>query len=136
MDTLTPRERSERMSRIRAKDTKPELMVRRMVHGMGFRYRLHSKELPGCPDLVFHRKRKVLFVHGCFWHRHKNCGNDRPPKSKRGFWLPKLDENRKRDVKNKARLRRLGWSYCVVWECELGNREKLARRIKSYLESD
>ncbi|MEK6562320.1 MAG: very short patch repair endonuclease [Candidatus Binatota bacterium] len=100
------------MSRIRAKDTKPELMVRRMVHGMGFRYRLHSKKLPGCPDLVFHRKRKVLFVHGCFWHRHKNCGNDRPPKSRLGFWLPKLDENRKRDVKNKTRLRRLGWSSC------------------------
>ncbi|MFQ5672897.1 MAG: very short patch repair endonuclease [Nitrospinales bacterium] len=134
MDTLTPRQRSERMSRIRAKDTKPEIVVRRMTHGLGFRFRLHSRKLPGCPDLVFSRRRKVIFVHGCFWHRHKKCCNDRPPKTKLDFWLPKLNGNRKRDVKNQIQLRKMGWDFLIIWECELKNKEKLSKRIVDYLE--
>lgn len=121
------------MSQIRAKDTGPELVVRSMVHKMGFRYRLHSRKLPGCPDLVFPCQKRVIFVHGCFWHRHKNCRNDRPPKTKLGFWLPKLNENKKRDIKNQDRLKKIGWNFCVVWECELKNKAMLAKRLETYL---
>jgi len=90
MDTLTPAERSERMSRVRSKDTKPEIVVRRMVHEMGYRYKLHARKLPGSPDIVFPRLGKVIFIHGCFWHRHGTCKNTRWPKSKLKFWKPKL----------------------------------------------
>ncbi len=133
MDTLSSSQRSERMSRIHAKDTGPELAVRSLVHKMGFRYRLHSRELPGCPDLVFPHRKKVLFVHGCFWHRHNNCRNNRTPKTKLSFWLPKLNANKKRDQKNQTRLKSMGWKSCVVWECELKNKEILAKRIEIYL---
>jgi DNA mismatch endonuclease (patch repair protein) len=98
MDTLTPSERSERMSRVRSKDTKPEILVRRLVHGMGYRYKLHARSLPGSPDLVFPTLRKIIFIHGCFWHRHGTCKNTRWPKSKLKFWRPKLEENRRRDA--------------------------------------
>ncbi len=132
-DTLTPRQRSERMSRIRAKDTKPEKLVRRLVHGMGYRYRLHVRGLPGCPDLVFQGKRKIIFVHGCFWHRHPRCKNDRPPKSRRDFWLPKLQANRKRDKLCQRALRRLGWQVFVIWECETRDKPALSRKIRKFL---
>ncbi len=108
MDTLSPAQRSERMSRVKSRDTKPELAVRRLVHSMGYRYRLHGK-LPGRPDLVFAARRKVIFVHGCFWHRHSGCPNCRLPKSRLAFWKPKLEANKKRDRKNQQSLRRLGW---------------------------
>ncbi|MFH0911233.1 MAG: DNA mismatch endonuclease Vsr [Planctomycetota bacterium] len=136
MDTLTPKQRSERMSRIRAKDTKPEMLVRHLVHRMGYRFRLHSRKLPGCPDLVFQSRGKVVFVHGCFWHRHPRCGNDRPPKSRRDFWLPKLRANRERDKMCQHALRRLGWGVLVVWECETRNRVKLAKRIRKFMEGE
>ena len=105
MDTLSKAQRSERMSRVRGKDTKPELLVRRLVHGMGYRYRLHRRDLPGTPDLVFPGRRKVIFVHGCFWHRHPDpaCKLARLPKSRTDFWLPKLEGNRARDIENAAR---------------------------------
>src|SRR5579862_1905112 len=134
MDTLTPAERSERMSRIRSKDTKPELVVRRLVHQLGFRYRLHVQDLPGSPDLVFASRGKIIFVHGCFWHRHGKCKNTRWPKSKLDFWRPKLEQNERRDRINKRRLNRLGWKVLVVWECQLSNRPALTARLRTFLE--
>ena len=121
------------MALIRSKDTKAELAVRRLVHRMGFRYRLHSGKLPGRPDLVFSRKRKVIFVHGCFWHSHKNCPKSRPPKSKLGYWVPKLESNRKRDTKNQRKLRRQGWQLLIVWECQVKN-VSIAHRIRHFLD--
>lgn len=134
MDTLTPEQRSERMSRVRCKDTKPEWVVRRLVHGMGFRYRLHRRDLPGNPDLVFPIRGKIIFVHGCFWHRHGSCKYTRWPKSKLEFWKPKLEENSRRDKANLRELRRLGWRVMIVWECQIGNVERLAARIQKFLE--
>lgn len=123
------------MSRVRSKDTKPELLVRRLVHGMGYRYRLHSRTLPGHPDLVFTRRRKIVFVHGCFWHRHPDpgCKLARMPKSRLDFWAPKLELNRRRDIESQAKLRELGWDVLVVWECELRDRADLESRIRSFL---
>ena len=133
MDTLTPAERSERMSRVRNKDTKPEWIVRRLVHRLGFRYRLHSGRLPGRPDLVFPSKHKAIFVHGCFWHRHPGCRNCRTPKSRLGFWKPKLRANRVRDLKNERALKKLGWRFLVVWECEVKDFEHLSPRLRDFL---
>lgn len=133
MDTLTQDQRSERMSRVRSKDTKPEMHVRRLAHSLGYRYRLHRRDLPGTPDLVFPSRRKVIFVHGCFWHRHAGCPNTRWPKSKLDFWKPKLEANKKRDIKHKRQLTRLGWRYLVVWECEVRD-DSLDKRIVEFLE--
>ena len=135
IDTLTPRERSERMSRVRGKDTKPELTVRRLVHGMGYRYRLHRRDLPGIPDLVFQRRKKVLFIHGCYWHRHPDpqCKLARLPKSRLDFWKPKLEANRQRDLSNTHELSRLGWKILVVWECEIGDKEQLENKLRLFL---
>ena len=121
------------MSRVRAKDTKPEMVVRRLAHRMGYRYRLHGARLPGRPDLVFPGRKKVVFVHGCFWHRHEGCKLARLPKSRLDFWVPKLEANRLRDVANQARLREAGWSVLVIWECELKDQEGLARRLRDFL---
>ncbi len=135
MDTLSRAERSERMGRVRSKDTKPEMLVRKLTHGMGFRYRLHVRGLPGYPDLVFPGRHKVIFVHGCFWHRHgSRCPLTRWPKSKLEFWKPKLEQNRRRDARNRRKLRNLGWNVLVVWECQLKNRTVLGRRLRSFLE--
>ena len=137
MDTLSRAERSERMGRVRAKDTKPELVVRKLTHRMGFRYRLHVRKLPGNPDLVFSGRRKVIFVHGCFWHRHgSRCPLTRWPKSKLGFWKPKLEQNRKRDQRNRRKLRQLGWDVLVVWECQLKDETALGERLRSFLISE
>lgn len=133
MDTLTPSQRSKQMGLVRSRNTKPELAVRRLVHGMGYRYRLHGR-LPGSPDLVFAGRQKVIFVHGCFWHRHLGCPNCRLPKSRLDFWKPKLDSNTKRDRLNRSHLRRLGWRSLVVWECELKDQARLARRIKKFMD--
>lgn len=135
MDTLTPAERSALMALVRAKDTKPELFVRRLAHGMGYRYRLHRRDLPGTPDLVFPSRRKVIFVHGCFWHRHARCALARLPKSRGDFWLPKLTANAERDVRNMRALRRLGWSTLTIWECQLSDTAKLANRIRRFLDA-
>jgi DNA mismatch endonuclease (patch repair protein) len=126
------------MSRVRSKDTSPELVVRSLVHRMGYRFRLHRRSLPGTPDLVFPNRRKVIFVHGCFWHRHRNgrCPNARLPKSRRQFWERKLDANRVRDFKHYRLLRRLGWAVMVVWECELKHKEHLENIIVDFLERD
>ena len=100
MDTLSKAERSERMARIRSKNTKPELQVRRLLHGLGYRFRLHRRDLPGSPDVVFAARRKIVFVHGCFWHGHKNCKVANRPKSRRSFWSAKFKRNRERDAMN------------------------------------
>ena len=136
LDTLTTRERSERMRRVRSKDTKPEMRVRRLGHGLGYRYRLHAGDLPGRPDLVFRPRRKVIFVHGCFWHRHEGCSKNRLPKSpeRRDFWRDKLDGNARRDQANQAALRGMGWGVLVIWECETeDNPDRLAKRIRAFL---
>lgn len=137
VDTLTKRERSQRMALVRSKDTGPEMAVRRLVHRLGFRYRLHGKQLPGRPDLVFRSRKKVIFVHGCFWHRHgdSDCKLARLPKSRLDYWLPKLEANKERDNKNRRLLRAAGWEILVVWECDLKNVISLERRVKNFLKS-
>jgi len=123
------------MALIRGKDSKPELVVRRLIHRMGYRYRLHQRDLPGCPDIVFPRRRKAIFVHGCFWHRHgKQCPLTRWPKSKIDFWRPKLEANRARDRRNQRELAALGWRCLIVWECEVRDRERLELKIKEFLD--
>jgi DNA mismatch endonuclease (patch repair protein) len=136
MDTLTRVERSKRMALIRGKNTKPELLVRKIARSLGYRFKLHVSDLPGKPDLVFPKLGKVIFVHGCYWHRHPRCSLARWPKSKLHFWVPKLNGNRRRDLRNIARLRKESWSVSVVWECQLKNPVLLARRIKKFLGGD
>ncbi|MCE1182503.1 MAG: very short patch repair endonuclease [Rhodocyclales bacterium] len=135
MDSVTPARRSEIMARVRSRDTKPEMMVRRLVHAMGYRYRLHAKDLPGKPDLVFRSREKVVFIHGCFWHRHAGCALARLPKSRQDFWLPKLDANRQRDANNERALRDAGWDVLTIWECELGDIAQLKTRIRGFLDA-
>jgi DNA mismatch endonuclease, patch repair protein len=136
MDTLDAKQRSERMSRIRGKDTAPEMIVRRLVHGMGYRYRLHRRDLPGSPDLVFVTRRKVIFVHGCFWHRHTDsgCKLARLPKSRLDFWGPKLESNRRRDLAKQQELIALGWDFLVIWECQINNVASMTKIIKAFLD--
>lgn len=135
-DTVTPKRRSEIMSNIRAKGMKPEMVVRRLTHAMGYRYRLHRKDLPGKPDLVFPNRRKVIFVHGCFWHQHADpaCKIARRPQSNQDYWLPKLDRNVARDAEHKARLAELGWDVLVLWECEVEADGGIENRIQEFLE--
>lgn len=134
MDTLTPAERSARMGRVRGKDTRAEHTVRRLCHALGYRFRLHRRDLPGTSDLVFARRRGVVFVHGCFWHRHA-CHLGRLPKTRLDFWLSKLERNRERDVEATGALARLGWRVLVVWECELGDVASLRRRLTEFLDA-
>lgn len=134
-DKITAERRSENMRRIRAKDMKPEMVVRRLVHGMGFRYRLHRKDLPGKPDLVFGQQRKVIFVHGCFWHQHDDqaCLDGRIPKSRIDYWEPKLRRNVERDAESTERLRHEGWRVLAIWECECTDETALAKKLQSFL---
>ena len=134
MDTLTPAERSAIMSRVRGKNTRPELAVRRLLSSLGYRYRLHVAKLPGKPDIVLSSRRRAIFVHGCFWHRHIKCPLARMPKSRISFWSKKLEGNRARDLKNLRSLRRLGWKALVVWECELRNEARLTTRLRRFFE--
>lgn len=123
------------MSLVRGRDTKPEMRVRRLAHALGYRYRLHRRDLPGSPDLVFGPRRKVIFVHGCFWHRHPDpsCKLARLPKSRQDFWLPKLEGNRARDERNNAMLTEMGWDVLEIWECETADVEALAKKVKGFL---
>jgi DNA mismatch endonuclease (patch repair protein) len=125
--------RSFNMSRIRAKDTKPELIVRRMLHSMGYRYRLHAPELPGKPDIVFRPRRRVIFVHGCFWHRHPGCSKATTPKTMREFWQNKFKKNVQRDLSAQKELSELGWLCLVVWECETKDADHLANKLSAFL---
>ncbi len=123
------------MARVRSKNTRPEIVVRKLVSTLRHRYRLHQKNLPGCPDLVFRRKHKVIFVHGCFWHRHANCALARMPKSRLDFWTSKLEGNRRRDARNKRALEREGWKVLIIWECQLRDAERLKARIRRFLDA-
>jgi len=126
-------DRSENMRRIRSKGMLPELAVRSMVHRMGYRFRLHRKGLPGKPDLVFLSRRKVIFVHGCFWHSHRGCTMAHKPKTNADYWGPKLQRNRTRDKKNLSVLTALGWKPLVIWECELKDAATVGARIRKFL---
>ena len=134
MDTFTRDQRSAVMRRVRGKDTQPELTVRRMAHRMGLRFSLHRSDLPGNPDLVFPCRRKVIFVHGCFWHGHDCRSGRNRPSSNREYWIPKLDRNKARDAASRRRLRAQGWSVLTVWECELKHTERLRNRIARFFE--
>lgn len=133
MDRLTPDRRSWLMSRVSSKNTKPEIAVRRLVFAMGYRYRLHSKHLPGCPDLVLPGRKKVIFVNGCFWHGHPGCRYGRLPKSRVEFWQAKIDRNRERDRENIASLEADGWRVLTVWQCEFREPEKLCEKLREFL---
>lgn len=117
----------------RSKNTAPEMAVRSLAHRLGYRYRLHRKDIPGKPDLVFPGRRKVIFIHGCFWHQHPGCREGRPPKSNTAYWLPKLERNMERDKAALARLAAAGWDVLVIWECETKDAEALARTLTGFL---
>lgn len=134
-DVLTPEQRHYCMSSIRGKDTKPELLVRRLMHALGYRYRLHVAALPGSPDIVFPSRRKVIFVHGCFWHRHRCHLGQVSPRTRREFWHQKFERNRQRDIVNRRRLRRQGWDVLMVWECQTKEPERLLGRLVPFLEA-
>lgn len=123
------------MARIRGKDTKPEMAVRKLAHAMGYRYRVHRKDLPGKPDLAFGPRKKVVFVHGCFWHQHDltKCLDGRQPKSNTGYWSPKLQRNVERDAQHVAALEAGGWQVLTIWDCETKDRESVARRLTQFL---
>jgi DNA mismatch endonuclease (patch repair protein) len=133
MDSISTARRSANMSRIRSKDTKPEMLIRRMLHRLGYRYRLHRRDLPGAPDLVFPSRKKIVLVHGCFWHHHKGCIDGRLPKSREDYWLPKLVRNVERDRRNVAKLRRGGWKVMTVWECDAVKADSLRKRLVQFL---
>lgn len=126
-------DRSRTMRAVKSRDTGSEMIVRRLTHGMGYRYRLYCKSLPGKPDLAFPSRRKAIFVHGCFWHQHQCPRGARSPKSNRDYWLPKLQRNQERDAMHQSHLRDLGWEILVIWECELINRSALCKKIKIFL---
>jgi DNA mismatch endonuclease (patch repair protein) len=134
-DKLTPERRSENMRHIKSKGMKPELAVRRLAHHLGYRYRLHRKDLPGKPDLVFGPARKAIFVHGCFWHGHDapDCRDGRVPRTNQDYWLPKLTRNKERDAESVAALEAAGWHVQVVWECETRDAEGLRTRLQAFL---
>ncbi len=135
MDHVSINKRSEIMAAVCSKDTKPEMTVRRMVHSMVYRYRLHRSDLPGKPDLTFPAKKKVIFVNGCFWHGHKGCNKARIPKTRVAYWEKKIQNNIKRDERVKRELKRQGWSYLTIWQCQLKDKNTTLKRIKKYLDS-
>ncbi len=136
MDVLTPEQRSRCMAAIRGKDTGPEMTVRRILTAMGYRYRLHDRALPGRPDLVFVSRRAVVFVHGCFWHRHACRTGRATPRTRGAFWCAKFESNRQRDRRNVRALRRQGWRALVVWECQLRDADRLMARLRTFLDPD
>ena len=132
-DVFDREKRSEIMSRIRGRDTAPEMIVRGIAHALGFRFRLHRRDLPGSPDLVFPKHRAVIMVHGCFWHRHPGCKYATSPKTRVRFWEEKFEGNVVRDRRNDYALRELGWRVMVIWECETRDCEAVAERIVGFL---
>jgi DNA mismatch endonuclease, patch repair protein len=133
MDRLTAERRSWNMSRVRGKNTLPELKVRSLLHRLRFRFSLKSRDLPGRPDIVLPRYGAVVFVHGCFWHQHKRCGKSALPKTRTEFWLAKLEENVERDRRNAVELKDLGWKVLTVWECELTDEARISARLRTDL---
>ena len=133
VDSLDQAARSALMSRVRGKNTRPEMIVRKLLFTAGYRYRLHVRKLPGSPDLVFPSRKKVIFVHGCFWHRHDNCAAARLPKTRVDFWSDKLNGNKARDVRDRDALIQAGWQVLVIWECELDDLMMLDDRLRIFL---
>jgi DNA mismatch endonuclease, patch repair protein len=133
MDLLSPKQRSELMGRVRQKGTAPELVVRRLAHALGYRFRLHRRDLPGTPDLVFPGLRKVILVHGCFWHGHRRCRLATVPKTRTEFSLRKIETNRERDAKVALQLKRASWSVVTIWECETRDIVQLEKRLRKLL---
>lgn len=134
MDIFSKTKRSEIMRSIKGKDTKPEKIVRSLLHSMGYRFRIHVKDLPGSPDIVLPKHKSVIFVHGCFWHGH-NCKIAKIPKTETPFWMNKFEKNKLRDEKNQSELRQRGWKVFVIWECETGDREALQEKISELIRS-
>lgn len=128
-DRLTPSERSALMAKVRSKDTKPELTVRKTAHRLGYRFRLHREDLPGTPDLVFPRHKIAVFVHGCFWHRHPSCHRASMPSTNVAKWTEKFERNVLRDVRSKSELEMMGWTVLVIWECEARSEEAVAEHL-------
>ena len=133
MDTLTEEQRTRCMSHIRSKNTKPEVAVRKVLYSLGFRYRLHRKDLPGKPDIVLPKKKIAVFVNGCFWHQHKDCKRNFSPKSNTDYWENKLKKNIDRQNRNVRSLEDMGWRVCLIWECEVKDDNLLKRRIRDFL---
>ncbi len=131
---MTNKVRSRNMAAIKSKNTKPEIEVRKLLHSMGYRFRLHMKDLPGNPDIVLKKYKTVIFVNGCFWHRHPNCKYASIPKTRPEFWSQKFKSNVERDKNNYIKIKNLGWKYIVVWECELKNRSDLVEKLKFSLD--
>mgnify|MGYP002725888557 CR=1 FL=1 len=131
-DVFSPEKRSRIMSAIKSKNTKPEIRVRKLLHAMGYRFRLHKKDLPGKPDIVLPRHKKVVFINGCFWHGHKGCKRATTPKTRTDFWKNKIDKNKERDLNCVRRLRSKGYGVLTVWECETKNLDKLSKRLERY----
>jgi DNA mismatch endonuclease (patch repair protein) len=131
-DSRTPQQRHKIMQSVKSKDTTPELAVRKLLTKMGYRYRLHYKRLPGTPDIVLVGRKKAIFVHGCFWHAH-GCRIGQPPKSRLDYWQPKLAQNVRRDRSKIDQVKELGWDYLVIWQCELGDGEHLAKNLANFL---
>src|SRR5688572_29685796 len=132
-DVHTPEQRSRNMAAIRGRDTKPEIVVRRIAHRLGYRFRLHRRDLPGCPDLVFPRLRKVILVHGCYWHVHACHFGRVTPKTNAQFWHTKRTANVERDKRNARALRRSGWQILTIWECQLRDENRIANQISAFL---
>ena len=126
-------QRSRIMRAVKSRNTQPEMTVRRLVHSMGYRYRLHRKDLPGKPDLAFISRRKAIFVHGCFWHGHDCPRGSREPKTNRDYWIPKIAKTRERDKTTMERLRKMDWKALVIWECEMKDAQRLEKRLRAYL---
>lgn len=135
VDTFTPEKRSAIMRAVKGKDTSPELAIRRLVHSLGYRYRLHRANLPGKPDLVFPGRKKIIFVHGCFWHWH-GCKRSRMPEANRNYWKQKIGRNVKRDRKTRRDLKSLGWKSMVIWECQSKAIDAVSRKIKRFLDDE
>ena len=134
IDPLTPEQRRYTMSQVHSKDTKPEMRVRRLAHHLGYRYRLHRKDLPGKPDLVFPGRKKIIFVHGCFWHGHDCRAGRKQPKTNQEYWTRKIQRNQERDIESQAKLCAAGWDVLVIWECETKDAEALADKLTAFLE--
>jgi len=135
-DVHTPEQRSYNMSRIKGKDTNPEVIVRRQLHAMGFRFRLHDTNLPGKPDIVMKKHRTAVFVHGCFWHRHKGCKFSYVPKSRVNFWQKKFEANVRRDRQVTEQLAAAGWLQFIVWECQTKDKDRLVAVIKEFFDDE
>jgi DNA mismatch endonuclease, patch repair protein len=133
MDTLTRAQRSARMALVQSRDTRPEIAVRRLTHSLGYRYRIAPRGVAGRPDLTFSSRRRAIFVHGCFWHRHRGCPATRTPKTRRRFWEAKFEANIARDRRIRRRLSKEGWRVLVIWECQTKDKQRLSRQLTRFL---